>query len=310
MKGNQSRVTEFILLGLTDDPEVQTVLFVVFLMIYSFTLLGNLAITLVIKINSHLHTPMYLLLSHLSLSDIGFSSSVTPKMLVNLLAERKTISFPACAAQLFIGALFGGTECFLLAAMAYDRYAAICKPLIYLALMSEKKCLGLVALSYLASVINALMCTNWVFSLWFCGPNEINHFFCDSPALLKLSCSDTHLAKIFPSISSGTVVTITIVIIVISYLYIVTAILRIHTTEGRHKAFLTCASHLMTVTLYYGTVTFIYVRHSSNYSMDQNKVVSVFYLVVIPMLNPLIYSLRNKKIMGTLRRMVSKRSLS
>ncbi|XP_038599366.1 olfactory receptor 502-like [Tachyglossus aculeatus] len=308
MKGNQSRVTEFVLLVLTDDPEVQTALSVVFLMIYSFSLLGNLTVTTLMKINSQLHKPKYLFLSHLSLSDTGFSYSVTPKMLVNLLAEKKTISLPAYAAQLFTGATFGGSECFLLAVMAYDRYAVICKPLIYMAIMSEKKCVGLVVLSYLTSITNALMYTNWVVCLRFCGPNEINYFCCDSSALLKLSCSDTHLAKIFPSISSGAMVTIRTVIIVISYLYLC------HSEHphygGKIQIRLTCSSHLLTIMPYFGTVIFIYVSPSSNYSMDQNKVVSVFHVVVIPMLNLLIYSLRNKEIMDTLRRMVAKGSLS
>ncbi|XP_038621965.1 olfactory receptor 478-like [Tachyglossus aculeatus] len=266
MKGNQSRVTEFVLLVLTDDPEVQTVLFVVFLMIYSFSLLGNLTITPLMKINSQLHTPMYLFLSHLSLSDTGFSYSVTPKMLVNLLAEKKTISLPVYAAQLFTGATFGGSECFLLAVMVYDRYAAICKPLIYMAIMSENKRVGL------------------------------------------LSCSDTHLAKIFPSISSGAMVTIRTVIIVIYYLYLCRFENPHH--GGKIQILLTGSSHLLTIMPYFGTVTFSYVSPSSNYSMDQNKVVSVFYVVVIPMLNLLIYSLRNKEIMDTLRRMVAKGSLS
>ncbi|XP_038597511.1 olfactory receptor 472-like [Tachyglossus aculeatus] len=308
MKGNQSRVTEFILLVLTDDPEVSTVLFMVFLMIYSFSLLGNLTIMPLMKFNSQLHTPMYLFLNHLSLSDTDFSYLVTPNMLVNLMPEKKTISLPACAAQYFTGATFGGSECFLLAVMAYDRYAVNCKPLIYMVIMSEKKCAGLVVLSYLTSIINALMYTNWVVCLWFCGPNELNYFCCDSSALLKLSCSDTHLAKIFPSISSRAMVTITTVIIVISYLY------RYHSKNPHHRGkvqiLLTCSSHLLTIMLYFGIVTFIYVNPSSNYSMDQNKVVSVFYVVVIPKLNLLIYSLRNKEIMDTLRRMVVKGSFS
>ncbi|XP_038598064.1 olfactory receptor 480-like [Tachyglossus aculeatus] len=192
--------------------------------------------------------------------------------------------------------------------MAYDQYATICKPLIYVAIMSEKKRVGLVVLSYLTSIINALMYTNWVVCLWFCGPNEINYFCCDSSALLKLSCSDTHLAKIFPSISSGAMVTITTMIIVIFYLYLCHSENTHH--GGKIQILLTCSSHLLTIMPYFGTVTFIYVSPSSNYSMDQNKVVSVFYVVVIPILNLLIYSLRNKEIMDTLRRMVAKGSLS
>ncbi|XP_038621200.1 olfactory receptor 502-like [Tachyglossus aculeatus] len=301
--GNNTAVTEFILLGLTGDLNLQVIFFLVFLVVYSVTLLGNLVIIILIRTNSQLQTPMYFFLSHLSFSDMCFSSSVTPKMLVNFLAE-KTISYPACVIQFWLAATCGFSECFLLAVMAYDRYAAICSPLIYTLIISEKVCASLVAASYIVSLMNSLLCTYGVFRLFFCGPNQINHFYCDTPPLLKLSCSDTHLAKIFQSSSAGITVIITCGTIITSYIYILISILRMPTKGGRRKAFSTCASHLLAVTLFYGTVTFIYVMPSSDNSMDLNKMVSVFYMVMIPMLNPMIYCLRNKDVMEALKRTV------
>ncbi|XP_028914959.1 olfactory receptor 494-like [Ornithorhynchus anatinus] len=302
--GNNTAVTEFILLGLTGDPNLQVIFFLLFLVMYSVTLLGNLVIIILIRISSQLHTPMYFFLSHLSFSDTCFSSSVTPKMLVNFLAEKKTISYPACATQFWLAATFGFSECFLLAVMAYDRYVAICSPLIYTLIMSEKTCASLVAASYVASFMNSLLCTYGVFSLFFCGPDQINHFYCDTPALLKLSCSDIQLAKIFQSSSAGITVIITSGTIITSYVYILISILRMPTKGGRRKAFSTCASHLLVVTLFYGTVTFIYVMPNSDNSVDLNKMVSVFYMVMIPMLNPVIYCLRNKDVIEALKRRV------
>ncbi|XP_055287960.1 olfactory receptor 1020-like [Moschus berezovskii] len=293
---NHSTVTEFILLGFSDHPELQCLLFMVFLVIYMITVFGNLGMILLIKIDSQLQTPMYFFLSNLSLVDFCYSSVITPKMLVNLWAENPFISFNECASQFFFFGSFAGIEGFLLTVMAYDRYVAICKPLFYMVTMSPELSVLLVLATYLAGFINATIHMGLTFQLSFCHSNVINHFFCDILPLLKLACSDTHVNEfvIFAFVSFNELSCL--LTILISYLYILTAILRIHSAEGRHKAFSTCASHLMVVTIFFGTILFMYLRPSSSYSMDQDKVVSVFYTVVIPMLNPLIYSLRNKEV--------------
>ncbi|XP_001514507.2 olfactory receptor 502-like [Ornithorhynchus anatinus] len=308
--GNGTMVTEFILFGFTDDQNLQTTLFVLFLVIYTITLMGNLGIIMLIRASPQLHTPMYYFLSHLSLSDMCYSSTVTPKMLENLRQGKRTISFGGCALQFAVAAIFGTNECFLLAVMAFDRYSAICRPLLYPLIMSNKVRVQLVLASYIGSCVNAVIFGSSVFSLSFCGPNEINHFCCDFPPLMELACSDTRVAQILNSITSILIILVTILIIAISYLCILSAILRIPSTEGKHKAFSTCASHLTAVTLFYGTLTFIYTQPNSRFSMDQKKVVSVFYMVVIPMLNPLIYSLRNKDVKEALRRIFSSLKMS
>ncbi|XP_007664791.2 olfactory receptor 502-like [Ornithorhynchus anatinus] len=230
------------------------------------------------------------------------SSTATPKLLENSLMGKTSISYMECAVQFFIASIFGPAECLLLAAMAYDRYVAICKPLAYPAIMSKRFCLLMVVDSYLGSLLTAFVFTSNLFRLSFCGPNVINHFFCDFPPLLKLSCSDTTLAKIIPSSFATLLILSTLAIIVVSYLYIMLAILRIKSSAGRGKAFSTCASHLTAVSLFYGSSAFIYMLPKSKYSMDQKKVVSMFYMVVIPMLNPLIYTLRNKEVKEALKR--------
>ncbi|XP_012639389.1 olfactory receptor 5P76-like [Microcebus murinus] len=299
---NHTAVTEFILLGLTDDPVLRVISFMIILCIYLVTISGNLSIIILIRISSQLHHPMYFFLSNLASADIGFSSSVTPNMLVNFLVERNTISYLGCVTQLGSTAFFGTVECFLLAAMAYDRFVAICNPLLYSAKMSTQVCVQLLVVAYLGGFLNASSFIFSFFSLLFCGPNRVNHFFCDFAPLIELSCSDASVSTAVPSFSSGTIIVVTVFVIAISYIYILITILKMRSTEGRHKAFSTCTSHLTAVTLFYGTITFIYVMPKSSYSTDQNKVVSVFYTVVIPMLNPLIYSLRNKEIKGALKR--------
>ncbi|KAM6157993.1 olfactory receptor 5P1-like [Rhynchocyon petersi] len=300
--GNHTIVTEIIILGLTQDPTLGAIFFVIFLGIYIVTIVGNISIITLIRNCSQLHTPMYLLLSHLAFVDIGFSSSVTPVMLTGFLRHKIVLLVAVCEGQLFSVVMFGTTECFLLAAMAYDRYVAICSPLSYSTRMSPRICILLVGASYLGGFINAWTFTSCVMSLSFCGSNQIDHFFCDFSPLLKLSCSDVSIIQNIPSISSGFVIVSTICIIALSYVYILITILKMRSTEGRHKAFSTCTSHLTAVTLYYGTITFVYVMPKSTYSIYQNKVVSVFYTVVIPMLNPLVYSLRNKDVKEALRK--------
>ncbi|XP_049747592.1 olfactory receptor 5AP2-like [Elephas maximus indicus] len=304
--GNQTEVTGFILLGLSDDPDLQIILFVLFLLIYMATMVGNLGMILLIKTDSCLHTPMYFFLSSLSFVDAYYSSSVTPKLLMNLVAENKAISFNACATQFYFFGSFLGTECFLLAMMAYDRYSAIWNPLLYPVLMSGRICFILVATSFLAGFGNGAIHTGMTFRLSFCGSNRINHFYCDTPPLLKISCSDTYINGIVIMTSSSFNVITCVVIVLISYLCILIAILRMPSVEGRHKAFSTCASHLTAVTIFFGTILFMYLRPTSSYSMEQDKVVSVFYTVVIPMLNPLIYSLKNKDVKEALKKVLQK----
>ncbi|XP_036619795.1 olfactory receptor 480-like [Trichosurus vulpecula] len=307
MSGNNcTAVTEFILLGLTDDLTLHGILFVMFLGVYAVTLVGNLTIIILIRKSSQLHTPMYLFLSNLAFVDIGFSSSVTPLMLINFLADKTPIPPGGCVAQFCFAATFGSAECFLLAVMAYDRYVAICNPLLYSTNMSTAVCTLLLITSYLFSCINAWIFTGCLLNRSFCGPNKINHFFCDYSPLLKLSRYQDDLAEILPALSGGSVLVITVLIIIVSYVYILFSVLKIRSTEGRSKAFSTCTSHLTAVTVFYGTLTFIYMMPKSSYSTDENKVVSVFYTVMIPMLNPLIYSLRNNEVKGALRKLLSR----
>ncbi|XP_012509772.1 PREDICTED: olfactory receptor 502-like [Propithecus coquereli] len=282
----------------------------IILCIYLVTISGNLSTIILIRISSQLHHPIYFLLSHLASADIGISSSVTPNMLINFLVERNTISYLGCVTQLGSAAFFGPAECFLLAVMAYDRFVAICNPLLYSTKMSTQVCVQLLMVAYVGCLLNAFSFMFSFFSLSFCGPNQVNHFFCDFAPLIELSCFDTSVLAAVPSFSAGSIIVVTVFVIAVSYIYILVTILKMRSSEGRHKAFSTCTSHLTVVTLFYGTIIFIYVMPKSSYSTDQNKVVSVFYMVVIPMLNPLIYSLRNKEIKGALKRELRRKIFS
>lgn len=307
---NQTTVSEFILAGFTDDPLLCISLFVVFLTIYIITLLGNIGMIALIHLDSHLQTPMYFFLSNLSFSDLCYSTVIVPKTLVNFLTEKKSISFTGCATQFYFYAVFASVECLLLAAMAYDRYIAICSPLRYSVLMPRKVCIWLVLASYLVGCINGMIHTNTVFRLPFCGSNIIDHFFCDVPLILKLACSDTMLNHILLFVISSLIGLCSFLIILISYVYILLTIRKISSSEGRKKTFSTCASHLVAVSLFYTTILFIYLKPSSTYSAGQDQVAAVFYTVVIPMVNPLIYSLRNKEVKDALRRIVKRKSRS
>ncbi|XP_062974425.1 olfactory receptor 5AR1-like [Elgaria multicarinata webbii] len=301
-EGNHTKVTEFVLLGLVDSPKLKPLCFVVVLMMYLVTFTGNLGMIMLIRIDPQLQNPMYFFLSHLSFLDFGYSSAIAPKMLESFLAEKKTISFTECAAQMYFFVFCASTECILLAAMAYDRYVAICNPLLYMVTMSPKMCALMVAGCYLVGFINAMTQTISTFALSFCSSNVINHFFCDVPPLLALSCTDTSINEMVLFVFATVLGIFTSAEIVVSYTFILSAILQIRSTEGKQKAFSTCASHLVAVSIFYGTTVFMYLRPSSSYSMDQDKWASVFYTVVIPMLNPLIYSLRNKEVKNALRR--------
>ncbi|KFO21764.1 olfactory receptor 1052 [Fukomys damarensis] len=294
--GNFTPVTEFIFLGLTDQEELKVVLFVPFLGIYIITLVGNVSMILLIQISPKLSTPMYFFLSCLSFVDACYSSVIAPKLLITLLVVRETISFSGCIIQHLFFGVFITTEGFLLSVMAYDRYVAIANPLLYNMAMSRRKCVALAVGSYTGGLINSLTHTVSLGRLSFCGPNVVGHFFRDIPPLLKLSCSDTSLNEFLLLLFSGVIAMATFLIVIISYIFIAFAILRICSASGRRKAFSTCTSHLTAVTIFYGTLSFNYIQPSSRYSVQQEKVVSVFYTLVIPMLNPLIYSLRNKEV--------------
>ncbi|XP_003462504.1 olfactory receptor 5P76-like [Cavia porcellus] len=310
MDGNHTAVTEFILLGLTNDPILKITLFVIILCFHLVTISGNLSTIILIRLSSELHHPMYFFLSNLAFADIGFSFSVTPNMLVNFLVETNIISYVACGIQLGSTGFFGAAECFLLAAMAYDRFVAIHNPLLYSTKMSTQVCVNLLVVTYTGGFINASFFTFSFFTLSFCGSNQVNHFFCDFAPLVELSCADVSLSAVVPSFSAGSIIVVTVFIIAVSYIYIFITILKMRSSEGHHKAFSTCTSHLTAVTLYFGTVFFIYAMPKSSYSTDQNKVVSVFYMVVIPMLNPFIYSLRNKEIKQVLKRELGRKVFS
>ncbi|XP_030046159.1 olfactory receptor 5F1-like [Microcaecilia unicolor] len=304
---NQTSVTEFIILGFSDLSKLQSLLFIVFLVIYILTILGNISIITIIRIDPHLQTPMYYFLTNLSFVDICCSSAITPRALVDLKEEKSTISLLECAIQLYFFVALATAECLLLGVMAYDRYVAICNPLLYTVVMTRKFCIQLVIGVYIVSTVNSLIQTSNIFSMTFCELNEINHFYCDIPPLLKLSCSDTFLNEIVVSTLAGIIVFIVIIVIVVSYIVIISAILRIRSSEGRHKAFSTCASHFSTVILFFGTLIFIYVIPSSHFSMYINRVVSVVYTMVIPMVNPMIYSLRNNDVKQALRKVLEKK---
>ncbi|XP_037695477.1 olfactory receptor 1094-like [Choloepus didactylus] len=299
---NETKITMFILLGFTDNTELKVSLFLLFLAIYLFTLIGNLGLVVLVIGDSRLHNPMYYFLSVLSILDACYSSVGIPEMLVNFLAVNKAISFLGCAIQMFLFVTFGTTECFLLAAMAYDRYVAIYNPLLYSVNMSPRVFVPLIIASYVGGILHATIHTVATFSLSFCASNEIRHVFCDIPPLLAISCSDTHINQLLLFYFVGFIEIITIMIVLISYGFILLAILRMCSAEGRQKVFSTCGSHLTGVSVYHGTILFMYVRPNSNYALDHDMIVSIFYTIVIPMLNPIIYGLRNKDVKEAMKK--------
>ncbi|XP_001373332.3 olfactory receptor 5D18-like [Monodelphis domestica] len=298
-KGNHSSVATFVLLGFTDYPDLQVPLFLIFLIIYSITVVGNLGMIGIIRINPKLHTPMYFFLSHLSFVDFCYSSIIAPKMLIDLLIEDRSISFSGCLVQFSFFCTFVVTEAFLLAVMAYDRFVAICNPLLYTVVMSQKICALLVAGSYTWGTVCSLLLTCSAIHLSFYGSNTINHFFCEFSTLLTLSCSDTHFNQMLLFISATFNGMSTLLIILASYVIIFITVLRMNSSSGRRKAFSTCASHLMAITIFHGTILVLYCVPNSQNSKVMFKVASVFYTVIIPMLNPIIYSLRNKEVKET-----------
>ncbi|XP_027834871.2 olfactory receptor 5W2-like [Ovis aries] len=304
--GNCSSLTEFIFLGITDNTKTKVILFTMFLLVYLIALLANLGMITLIRMDPQLHTPMYFFLSHLSFCDLCLSTAVGPKMLVDLLAKNKPIPFYGCALQLLVIYTFIDCECLLLAVMAYDRYKAISSPLLYAVSMSSRVCSLLMAGVYLVGMIDALINTTLAFHLCFCGSNEINHFFCDVPPLLLISCSDTQVNELVIFMIFGFIELSSISGVLVSYCYIILSVLKIHSAKGGFKAFSTCVSHLTSVAVFQGTMLFMYFRPSSSYSLEEDKMTSLFYTIVIPMLNPLIYSLRNKDVKQTLKKLKDK----
>ncbi|XP_075695501.1 olfactory receptor 1E5-like [Rhinoderma darwinii] len=299
---NSSRSTEFLMLGLSDLPEQQILLFVIFLVMYLLNLIGNSTIIFLVRADSHLRTPMYFFLANLSFVDMCYTSAIVPKMLVNIVSEDKSMTLMDCISQLYFFLCFACTECFLLAVMAYDRFVAICNPLHYILIISRKICLILVVSSWLAAALHSLLHSVMASTLTFCGSNKVYHFYCDMAPLLQLACSDISLNKLLIYTEGGLPVLIPFLIVLYSYTRIISSILQIRSTDGRYKAFSTCSSHLTVVILFYGTIGFMYLRPSSRSSVNYDRVVSVIYTVVAPMLNPFIYSLRNKEVKGALKK--------
>ncbi|XP_049494116.1 olfactory receptor-like protein DTMT [Panthera uncia] len=307
---NQTIVSDFLLLGLPIEPEQQNPFYVLFLAMYLITILGNLLIIFLICLDSHLHTPMYLFLSNLSFSDICFSSVTIPKLLQTMQSQDSSIPFAGCLNQMYFFLFFADLESFLLVAMAYDRYVAICFPLHYTTIMSPKLCLSLVVLSWVLTMFHAMLHTLLMARLCFCADNIIPHFFCDMSALLKLACSDTRVNELVIFIMGGLILVIPFLLIVMSYARIVISILRVPSARGIRKAFSTCGSHLSVLSLFYGTVIGLYLCPSANNSAVKETVMAVMYTVVTPMLNPFIYSLRNRDMMGALGRLLFKKKIS
>nr|XP_027800361.1 olfactory receptor 5B3-like [Marmota flaviventris] len=303
---NRTEVTQFILLGLTNDPDLQVPLFVTFLLIYTITLVGNLGMILLIVLDSRLHTPMYFFLGNLSLVDLCYSSAVTPKVMTGLLLGDKVISYNACAAQMFFFVVSATVENFLLCSMAYDRYAAVCKPLYYTTTMTTSMCMWLILGCYVIGFLNASIHTGNTFSLVFCLSNVVHHFFCEIPAVMVLSCSERHVNELVLIYVASFNIFFGVIVIIISYVFIFITILKMRSDTGHRKALSTCASHFTAVSIFYGTLIFMCLQPSSSHSMDTDKIISVFYTMVIPMLNPMVYSLRNKEVKSAFTKTVLK----
>lgn len=305
---NQTYTSSFVLLGLSSIPYLQVIYFLIFLIIYTITLSGNVLLIVIVRIDSQLHTPMYFFLTNLSFIDICFSSTIVPKILVNTLSQDKSISFLGCASQMYFSLALGATECIILAVMAYDRYVAICNPLRYQIIMHKRLCISLVAFSWTVSFLNSMIHAAFTFQLPYCKSKLVNHFFCEMPPLFRLSCRDTLFNEVAVYISGGIIALFSFLLTLISYFHIISTILKIRSNKGRYKAFSTCGSHLAVVCLYYGTIAFMYLRPRSSYSPERDRAISMLYTVVTPMLNPIIYSIRNKDVKGTLKRRLAMKS--
>ncbi|XP_021482636.1 olfactory receptor 5AC1-like [Meriones unguiculatus] len=304
MEENRTLLTEFVLKGITDRPELQVPLFLVFFLIYIITMVGNLGLIFLIWKDPHLHTPMYFFLGSLAFADACTSSSVTPRMLVNILDNGKMISLFECMAQYYVFGSSATTECFLLVVMAYDRYVAICNPLLYLVVMSNRVCTHLISVSYTIGFLHPLVHVGLLFRLTFCKSNIIDHFYCEILPLYTISCTDPSINALVVFIFAAAIQAITFMSIAVSYAHVLFSILKTKSERGRRKAFSTCSAHLFSVSLFYGTLFFMYVSPGSGPSKYKDKMYSLFYTIVIPLLNPFIYSLRNKEVLGALRKII------
>ncbi|XP_008271403.3 olfactory receptor 9I1-like [Oryctolagus cuniculus] len=306
MAENGTMVTEFVLMGFLLQPELKMILFFVFLALYLITMGGNLGMIMLIQSDPRLQTPMYFFLSHLSFLDICYSSVIVPQLLETLRMDKMVITYERCAAQFFFFTLYASTECFLLAVMTYDRYMAVCNPLLYATAMTAQTRLGLVAAAYAGAMLNSVVCTGCTFSIAFCKSNQVDFFFCDLPPLLKLACSETGPREQVIYLLAFLVNTTSISVILMSYVFIIRAITKIRTAGGKAKTFSTCASHMTAVALFFGTLIFMYLKGNMGKSLWEDKIVSVFYTVVIPMLNPMIYSLRNKEVKEAMKKVLNR----
>ncbi|NP_001000799.1 olfactory receptor Olr1286 [Rattus norvegicus] len=304
--GNHCTVTQFFLAGLSEKPELQLPLFLLFVGIYLITVAGNLCMITLIGLSSHLHTPMYFFLSSLSFTDFCLSTVVTPKMLMSFVTEKNIISYPGCLAQLYFVIIFGSAECYTLAVMAYDIYVAISNPLLYNITMSPPIYCSLISVVYVCAVFCASVIMGFMFSIHFCKSDVINHYFCDLLPLLQLASSNTYISEILILFFGTLNIFATVLTISTSYIFIIASIFRIDSREGRSKAFSTCSSHISAVAVFFGSAAYMYLQPSSVSSMDQGKVSSVFYTTVVPMLNPLVYSLRNKDVSVALKKTLEK----
>ncbi|XP_070422151.1 olfactory receptor 1S1-like [Equus przewalskii] len=305
---NQSTISEFLLLGLSNQPEQQNLIFALFLGMYLVTVVGNGLIILTIGLDSYLHTPMYIFLANLSFADISSISTSVPKMLMNIQTKSQSISYESCITQMYFSIMFVAIDNFLLGAMAYDRFVAICHPLNYMTIMQPRLCILLTVISWVLSNIVSLTHTLLLLQLLFCDSNTLPHFFCDLALLLELSCSDTMINELVLFLVGLPVITFPFAVILFSYICIVRAVMRISSTEGKWKAFSTCGSHLTVVLLFYGTIVGVYFFPSSTHRDDRDKIGAVLFTVVTPMVNPFIYSLRNKDMKGALKKLISRKS--
>ncbi|KAM4862808.1 olfactory receptor 5H19-like [Urocitellus parryii] len=304
-KDNATSLTVFVLTGLIHQPQWKLPLFLLFLVIFLITLVGNLGLITLIWKDPQLHIPMYLFLGSLAFVDASVSSAVIPKMLVNFLGKNKFISLSECMAQFFSFNISATTECFLLAAMAYDRYAAICKPLLYPVIMTNRLCINLLVLSFVGGLLHAFIHEGFLFRLTFCNSNIIHHFYCDIISLFKISCTDPSINYLIVFIFSGSIQIFTILTILVSYTLLLFTILK-KSARGIRKAFSTCGAHLLSVSLYYGPLLFMYVHPASPQVEDQDMMVSLFYTIIIPLLNPIIYSLRNKQVIDSVTKFLKR----
>ncbi|XP_040267007.1 olfactory receptor 5AS1-like [Bufo bufo] len=305
---NQTTPRGFILLGLSNVPYLQVICFIVFLIMYMMALSGNVLVLILVKINSKLHTPMYFFLSNLSIIDICFSSTIVPKILINTLSKDRSISLVGCALQMYFHLALGATECVILAVMAYDRFAAICRPLHYQTIINKKICVCLTSMSWVVGFGNSTVHVPLFFQVPFCKSHHVNHFFCEMPPFFQLSCKDTRPNEIAMNIAAQIIVLCSFLWTLISYIQIISTVFKINSSQGRDKAFSTCASHLTVVFLYYGTIIFMYLKPRSAHSPDIDKTVSILYTAVTPMLNPIIYSMRNKDVKNTIKMKLSRNS--